>query len=338
LIIMAAMAVLFFAGRILWANGLFSSVPTGFAGICKVAALLPGVQDIEIANGVTFVSVAGGRAADARDGIYVRTEDGKLTKLAGAPKDFHPRGIGLYRSPDGTGIFLMAVNKRASGRFNVNSFEVTNPKDNPALVAQGTIDSGLLSDPQDVAAGRSGCILCQQQHHQAELRKVAGFLGRAAGVGHSLFQRHDLPPGGAGLLWRAGLADRTRRQSPVGGQPDDAQPQVLQPGSLRRQSHRSGFAHPSRRARKYQPGCAGRGLGGGPCRLPQWRAFAADPAKRATSQIFRVSLLSGEPQESTQVYGNDGTEISGASIGVRSGKRLLIGSGLDGRLLDCTLP
>ena len=338
LIIMAAMAVLFFAGRILWANGLFSSVPTGFAGICKVAALLPGVQDIEIANGVTFVSVAGGRGADARDGIYVRTDDGKLTKLAGAPKDFHPRGIGLYRSPDGTGIFLMAVNKRASGRFNVNSFEVTNPKDNPALVAQGTIESGLLSDPQDVAAAGPGAFYVSNNIIRQSFVKWLASLGVLPGSDILYFNGMIFRPvaqdfyGARGLLiapdgnhlLAASLTTRSLKsfsRDPFGGNLTEA-------GSLTLPAAPENISLDAR-GEVWVAGHAG---------LPQWRAFAADPAKRATSQIFRVSLLSGEPQESTQVYGNDGTEISGASIGVSSGKRLLIGSGLDGRLLDCTLP
>ena len=35
LMMMAILAVTVFIGRILWANGLFSSVPTGFFGSCK---------------------------------------------------------------------------------------------------------------------------------------------------------------------------------------------------------------------------------------------------------------------------------------------------------------
>ena len=54
----------------------------------------------------------------------------------------------------------------------------------------------------------------------------------------------------------------------------------------------------------------------GHANLLRWRGFATDAAKRAPSQIFRVSLVSGVPQEATQVYGNDGSEIAGASIGV----------------------
>jgi hypothetical protein len=72
--------------------------------------------------------------------------------------------------------------------------------------------------------------------------------------------------------------------------------------------------------------------------LLSWRAFAADPAKRTSSQIFRISLLGGVPQDAVQVYGNDGTQISAANVGASIGKRLLIGSSLDGKLLDCTAP
>jgi arylesterase/paraoxonase len=74
----------------------------------------------------------------------------------------------------------------------------------------------------------------------------------------------------------------------------------------------------------------------GHANLLRWRDSAADPAKRAPSQIFRVTVLSGVPQEAAQVYGNDGSEIAGAGIVASIGKTLLIGSGLDTKLLSCT--
>ena len=94
LIILALLAVVFLVGRIIWVNGVFSGAPAGFVGSCKLVATVPGVEDIEIVNGVTFVAVGSARAPDPRDGLYVLAEHGKLTKLAGTPKDFHPRGIG----------------------------------------------------------------------------------------------------------------------------------------------------------------------------------------------------------------------------------------------------
>ncbi len=123
---------------------------------------------------------------------------GGLTRLSGAPKDFHPRGLGIYRSPDGSGIFLLAVNRHAQAindntRFSIDSFEVTNPKTTPALVAQGTIEGGLLTDPQDVAAAGPGAFYVSNGSGGAGFPARPGRLWRAAGLQHPLFQRHVLP-------------------------------------------------------------------------------------------------------------------------------------------------
>jgi len=59
--IMAGVALAVFVGRALWANGLFSSVPTGFVGSCKTVASVPGVEDMEAAGGPVFVAVASAR-------------------------------------------------------------------------------------------------------------------------------------------------------------------------------------------------------------------------------------------------------------------------------------
>ena len=112
--IMTVVALVVFVGRALWANGLFSGVPDR---LCREAAkpwlTVPGIEDMEAADGKVFVAVASARGPDARDGIYV-LKDGKLTKLAGTPKDFHPRGISLYHGPGGS-LFLFAVNRRSTG-------------------------------------------------------------------------------------------------------------------------------------------------------------------------------------------------------------------------------
>ena len=338
LIIMAVLAVAFFIGRIVWANGLFSSVPVGFLGSCKVAAAVPGVEDIEIANGVSFVSVGSERGPDSRDGIYVLGEDGKLTRLAGVPKDFHPRGIGLFRSPDGTGIFLMAVDRRSSGRFSIDSFEVTNPKANPALVAQGTIESGLLTDPQDVAAAGPGAFYVSNNSAKQAFVKGLVSLGALPGsdilyfngmsfkpVAEDIYDAKGLllAPDGNHLLV-ATLTARTLKsfsRDPFSGNLTEAD-------SLTLPAAPDGISLDT----------SGEVWVAGHANLLRWRGFAADATKRAPSQIFRVSLVGGVPQEATQVYGNDGTEIAAAGIGAGSGKRLLIGSSLDERLLDCTAP
>ena len=93
---LAAVALISAAARGFWSNGVFSSVKTGFLGSCKVVDAVPGVQDMEAADGMVFVSVGSARGPAKADGIYALSlSGGSLHKLSGAPTDFHPRGIGL---------------------------------------------------------------------------------------------------------------------------------------------------------------------------------------------------------------------------------------------------
>ncbi|HEY2008132.1 MAG TPA: hypothetical protein VGH23_04030 [Rhizomicrobium sp.] len=341
LMVMAVLAVVVFIGRILWANGLVSTAPAGFFGSCKVAAQLPGVEDIETANGVTFVSVASARGPDPRDGIYVLSENGSLSRLSGAPKDFHPRGIGIYRSPDGTGIFLLAVNRHAQAlsdamRFSIDSFEVTNPKTSPALVAQGTIQGGLLTDPQDVAAAGPGAFYVSNGTGGSGLvRALAGY-----GV---------LP--GSNVLYFNGMSFRVAADDFYGARgliltPDGGHLLVASLTSRSLKSlNREPFSGNLTEAgsltlpaapEKISLDATGEIWTAGHANLFAWRGFAADPARRAPSQIFRVTLNGGVPEQAEQVYGNDGTEIAAASVAASAGKQLLIGSSLDHKLLTCT--
>jgi hypothetical protein len=341
LMILAVIAIVVFVGRILWANGLFSSVPTGFLGSCKVASAVPGVEDIETANGVTFVSVASARGPDPRDGIYVLSDSGSLTRLAGGPRDFHPRGIGIFRSPDGSGIFLLAVNRHAQAisdtvRFSIDSFEVTNPKTDPALVAQGTIEGGLLTDPQDVAAAGPGAFYVSNgTGGSGLLRSLAGY-GVLPGSNILYFN---------GMSFRVAIDDiygaRGLLLTPDGGHLLVASLTSRSLKSLSREPFTGNLTEADSLSLPVAPekitlDSTGEIWAAGHASLLAWRGFAADRNQRAPSQAFRVSLTGGVPQQAEQVYGNDGSEIGGASVAAAAGNRLLIGSSLDQKLLTCT--
>jgi hypothetical protein len=338
---MAILAVTVFIGRILWANGLFSNAPTGFFGSCKAVASVPGVEDIETANGVTFVSVASARGPDPRDGVYILSDGGSLTRLSGTPKDFHPRGIGIYRSPDGSGIFLLAVNRHARAinetlRFSIDSFEVTNPKTNPALVAQGTIMGGLLIDPQDVAAAGPGAFYVSNGTGGSSILRALADYG-------------VLP--GSNVLYFNGMSFRVAAEDIYGARgllltPDGAH---LLVASLTSRSLKSLAREPfsgnltetdtlnlPAAPEKITLDATGEIWAAGHASLLAWRGFGADPGRRAPSQVFRIALTSGSPQQPEQIYGNDGGEIAAASVAAAAGSQLLIGSSLDNRLLACT--
>jgi hypothetical protein len=290
---------------------------------------------------VTFVSVASARGPDSRDGIYVLSGNGGLTRLAGAPKDFHPRGIGLYRSPDGSGIFLLAVNRHAQvignkTHFSIDSFEVANSKTAPALVAQGTIEGGLLTDPQDVAAAGPGAFYVSNgDGGEAFTRALAGY-----GI---------LP--GSDILYFNGMSFRSVVDGVYGARglmltPDGTH---LLVASLTTRSLKSFTREPftgnltegdsltlPAAPEKFSFDSIGEVWVAGHASLFAWRNFAANPGNRAPSQVFRVTLSGGVPRQAEQVYGNDGGEIAAASVAASNGRQLLIGSSLDDRLLACT--
>jgi hypothetical protein len=336
--IMLGVALVTIIGRTLWVNGVFSSVKPGFSGTCKVAGDLAGVQDIEIAGGMAFLSVSSARGPDAADGIYVLALNGtgKPVKLAGGPRDFHPRGIGLSHTPDGKGVFLLAVNRHRTGRFSIDSFEVTDPQTNPALLAQGTIEGGQLINPQDVAvagvgsfyvangtASKNPLIHGLQTYGLISGGNVLYFNGsifRVAVDGLYGTRSLVLMPGGTHLIV-GGLLSRTLTsfsREPFNGQLTEVGNITLPAGP-----------------EKISVDAQGALWVAGHADLFQWRDFTKKPARGSTSQIFRVSLLNGVPQDATQVYANDGAQIAGASVAAAVGPRLLTGSSLDRRLLDC---
>lgn len=336
--VMLVLALVFFIGRMLWVNGLFSSVQTGFFGSCRVLSNIPGVTDIETASGMAYVAVANARGPRDGDGIYALPLNGtgRLTKLAGTPKDFHPRGLGLYRSPDGSGVFLLAVNRRSTGRFSIDSFEVTNPATAPALVSQGTIGSGLLTDPQDVAASGAGSF------YVSNGIAIPAFLRPLADWG-------AVP--GSNILYFNGMMFRTAAEDVYGGRgllltPDGNQLLVASMTtrslkSFNREMMTGNLTEGASLTLDIAPekitlDSRGEIWVAGHANLIQWRDFVTDPDHRPPSQVFRVSLASGVPQLAQHVYGNSGGDIAAAGVAASAGKRLLIGSSLDGKLLDCS--
>lgn len=335
--IMLVLGLVFFTGRILWANGLFSSVQTGFLGSCRVLSDVPGVTDIEIADGMAFVAVGNARGPRAADGIYALAlnGNGRLTRLSGTPADFHPRGIGLYRAPGGSGLFLLAVNRRSSGRFSIDSFEVTNAKISPALVSQGTIGSGLLTGPWDVAAAGAGSFYVSNSvATQPMVQRLAGWGA--------------IP--GSSILYFNGMTFRTAAEDVYGARglllaPDGNHLLVSSMTtrslhSFSREMLTGNLTEGESLTLDVAPEMItldGRGevWVAGHANLFQWRDFAINPDHRPPSQVFRVSLASGAPQAAERVYGNAGGEIAAAGVAASAGRHLLIGSSLDGRLLDC---
>jgi arylesterase/paraoxonase len=140
------------AYRTLDAFGVFTSVKPGFAGTCASLGTAFGAEDIAIdrPSRSVFLSVDTPNAA----GIYTAALDDArrgATRLEGTPRDFHPRGISVFRSNDGS-LTLMAINRPDGAEPRIEIFDVRSQRGRLALLQTTSISSGLLVYPKAIAA------------------------------------------------------------------------------------------------------------------------------------------------------------------------------------------
>jgi arylesterase/paraoxonase len=345
LITAAAMVVVAGLGmelRSLVAEGLFTHVRPGFSGNCKAVTGIEGPEDLQIdaQDGLVFISATDRRAKhpDPRDGIYTMDlAHGRLTRLVGMPPDFHPHGLSLYRDPDG-GLTLMVIDHHAGDRSTVDIFGVTVLNGAARLKLRESVEGGLLVHPNDVAAvgpdtfyvtndstSRSAMGRAFETYALLPRGDVVYFNGsvfRIVASGLDFANGIQVSHDGAHVYvaTTTGRALFTYERNPFSGS-------LTQVNSL---SIASGLDNIDIDAK-------GNLWVAGHPRLLQEARFRRDPHDPAASQIFKVTMGQGVPQSAVPVYTNAGNQIGDASIGALIGKRLIIGSGLDDKLLDCTL-
>jgi arylesterase/paraoxonase len=334
------------AVRSLNAFGVFSAVVPGFAGTCRPIEGAKGAEDIAIDSklGVAFVSASDLRARlsgrpSAEDGLYALMLNGppRLRKLSGTPGDFHPHGISLNRAADGT-LTLFAINHRGDGTSSVDSFLARDENGALRLHEIGSIEGGLLISPNAIAAVDQNRFYLVNDHTSQ------------TAFGRMLDDWLILPR--ANVLYFDGVvlrvvAERLNAPAGVALSPDGRFVYVSEAFNRRLDAY-------ARQAVSGELELAGqlsiasnldnlrfdeRGnlwVGSHP-KFFAMGTFFANPAEPLPSEIFRVTLNEGIPQAATPVYADQGRAIGGASVAAVLGQRLLIGSPLDDKILDCTM-
>lgn len=337
----------FFVIRWVTAAGVFTSVPKIAPNICQPIARLQGPEDFEIdaAHDAIIVSSTNRRAPkdapDARDGLYVlKLSDPaaapvKLTD--GAPKDFHPHGISLYRAPNGDET-LMAINHHPNGTHSVEIFGLTYENGAARLLPHASIAGGLLVSPNDLFAVGPDRFYITNDHVTKP-----GSLGRFA-EDYLIWPHAD-------LLFFNGTNFRISVQrmafpNGVYVTPDGAYLYVAltserrivafsrEPffGSLKE----IGSLSIPARLDNISADAEGRLIVAGHPSLLGDNAFRRDPGKPSPSEVFRVTLdKDGAPTGYETIFADEGRLIGASSVAAMVGKRLLIGSVLDDKILEC---
>lgn len=331
--------------RTLNAFGVFSDVVPGFAGSCHAIEGVTGAEDIDIdAKLGAFVSVSDLRARlsgrpSAFDGLYMIALDrlAHVVKLSGTPRDFHPHGISLYRAPDGT-LTLFAINHRSDGSSSIDSFDVRRQGNDIRLHEIGSIEGGQIVSPNAIAAVDRDRFYVTNDHTSrtafgrmlddwlilpranvvyfdgAVFRVVAARLNAPSGVA--------LSPDGRFLYVSEAFNRRldTYARHDLSGDLDPVTTLSIPANLDNLRFDTTGNLWVASNQNTLAMG-----------------AFFADRSRPAPSQVFRVALSDGVPQSAALVYSDLGRGIGGASVAAVTGKRMLIGSPLDDKILDCTM-
>lgn len=339
--------VLFFALRWLTVAGVFTTVPANTPIPCTAIAGIEGPEDfaVDAAHDALIISSTNRRAPkahpDPRDGLYflkLNAPGSRPVKLEGTPKDFHPHGISLYRAPNGAET-LMAINHLSNGGQAIDIFNLAYENGAAKLTSRSNIEGGLLVSPNDLFAVGPDRFYVTNDH----LTRTP--LGRFA-ENYLLWPHADLlyfngtdfrisvqqmafpngvyvTPDGDHLYLTV-----TNERRLIGFSREPYFGSLKEIGSLSIPSRLDNITADSQ----------GRLIvAGHPSRLRDDQ-FRANPSKPSPSEVFRVTLdKSGAPVGYKIIFADDGSRIGAASVAAVVGKRLVIGSVLDNKLLECML-
>jgi arylesterase/paraoxonase len=337
----------FFVLRWLTAAGLFTSVTAVSPSICRAIPGIPGPEDFEVdaAHDAIIVSSTNRRvpksAPDPRDGLYLlKLSDPSAppVKLDSGSKDFHPHGISLYRAPNGDET-LMAINHRKDGTQTVEILGLTYDNGVARLMAHSSIEGGLLISPNDVFAVGPDRFYVSNDHAtktplgrfaedyllwpHADLLYFNGSNFRIPVQGMAFPNGVYVTPDGTHLYISVTSERRIIAMSrePFFGN-------LTEIGSL---------SLPMR-PDNISADAQGRLIVAGHPSLIRVNQFRADPSKPSPSEVMRVTLdKAGVPAGYEIIFANDGGLIGASSSAAIVGKRLLIGSVLDDKMLDCQM-
>ncbi len=346
-----AVGLLAWSFRVASTAGVFTDVTPGFAGTCATVRGIVGAEDIAVdrKTGLAFLSATDRRAPkdhpNPQDGLYIfqpgHPERG-VTRLSGTPKDFHPHGIGLWRGGNGA-LTLMAVNHRGDGSSTVDVFTVKQTANadgtmSASLSETASVQSSLLVRPNDVAPTGSDSFYVTNSH--TSTTAFGRFLETWLLVPRAnvIYYDGQIPKVVAnGLRFANGVA-----LSPDGGRLYVAETLGRDIVTYDRQPISGALSETSRFSisaglDNIDVDTDGTLWVAGHPKLFAFLGYQDDPAKPSPSEIFKVDVDNGVPVAAHAIFTDLGSRIGAASVGVRSGGRLLIGSVFDPKILDCTM-
>lgn len=330
--------------------GDFTTLKPHFEGACVKAPNLPGAEDMAVDRNArrVWVSSDDRRKAGGRGAIYLMPLDGfqsapmRIDVTLGQPKDFHPQGISLWTAPDGKQT-LFAINHPAKhqiggARSQVEIFDVDA---SGLLKHRATVPAGAYPRLNDVAGAGADAFYATVE----SVHKRGSWLERA-----SLLTREE---SGSIVFWKAGKYHRVATglnfANSVALTRDGATLYATGTfGKDLRIYHRDPATDKLKLREVVYLGSAPDNIDiaangdiwiAAHPKLSALIAHMANPSARAPSQVLIVARdPSGHGGDVHQVLLSNGQDLSGASIAIADGDRLILGGVMDDHALVCVAP
>ncbi|MCW0232390.1 MAG: hypothetical protein OJJ21_02200 [Ferrovibrio sp.] len=346
-------ALVLYIGYTIWLSGAYRSTEAFVAGQCEAVAAPPGPEDMALLpEGTGLLPGAIVSSQDRRDraapgALYfydMSSRPGRFTRLElPASLVLHPHGLSLFTATDGQ-VYLHVINHRSSDRHTVEIFAVQLTVGAvPALRHRGSVASDLFIHPNGIAAagpesfyltndrgGGIGFIGPRWMHMMENLLQLSRSTvvyhdGRGARVvadNIAFANGIEITGDGSTVLvgstqWRMLLAYTREPNSGM----------LLRSGSL----PLPGGADNVRRDANGDLWVAAH---------PNAFAFighAMNAEKESPSIILRLSRDARGAVHTAEAFGDPGSLLSGASVGIQRQGRLLIGAVFQPTVLDCQL-
>jgi arylesterase / paraoxonase len=328
--------------------GLLSPVPSRFDGSCRAVPMGASAEDVRIdgSTGIAYLSYYNRlRPADAKPehGTVMlvdlnAAEPRPRAALASEPPNFAPSGMSLYLPPTGPKR-LFVINRTSLGRHSVEIFEqsatgafahVESIRDRllwspNAIVAIGprhfyvTNDYGFkesyeASDAEKYVQGRlrqnRGTVL---YFDGERMKQMASRLGLPNGIAVS--------PDGRTVYVSEALRQRLRLFD-----------RDVAAGTLKMREMVSLDSTPD----NLTVDSNGDVWIGAHPRAVAFVRTLSDPTSRSPTQVLKFTPSAERDERVTEIYSNDGTELSAGTVAAPKGNLLVIGSIADKKLLLCT--
>lgn len=322
-----------FALNAVWQSGSFKTIKNSFVGTSQVIANLAGVEDITIdqTTGIAFLSSDDRwakllRKQPTKGAIYTLNLNDSMPHPLSmtayfADEDFHPHGISLYQTLEGKKMLFVVNHKQSKNTIEIFEYK------NDSLIHQKTIFDAYLVSPNDVVGVGETAFYFTNDHNEmaSKWRSIKDLM--TIGTGNVCYfdgqKMHSTPI--EGIKYANGInisADGKKLYvASTSGKKILFYDRDIATGKLTKSTEWDANTG----ADNIEIDPEGNLWVGCHPQMLKFLSHAKDESKWSPSEIIKLTMLSNGQIEQKTVYMNDGSEISGSSVGAVYKDKLLIG-------------